>query len=98
MSEAYGWVGLGAMGAAMAKNLQAHLQKSCAPALSVYNRDSSKCSDLVSVGATQCDPSDLLSLVTAGYPSDLQSTEICVWSADAVLIKSSYDLPYRSSS
>ncbi|GAX83678.1 hypothetical protein CEUSTIGMA_g11103.t1 [Chlamydomonas eustigma] len=54
MSEPLGWVGLGAMGAVMAKNLNAHLKKSGAPALYVYNRDSSKCAGLVSDGATQC--------------------------------------------
>ncbi len=47
-----GWVGLGAMGHAMATNLHQHLTKD-GQALQIFNRNRSKCDLLVSAGAKQ---------------------------------------------
>ncbi|KAK8063464.1 hypothetical protein PG996_008116 [Apiospora saccharicola] len=52
-----GWIGLGSMGSAMAKNIQKHLAPAGTerPPLHVYNRTASRCAALEELGATKCE-------------------------------------------
>ncbi|KAJ2488746.1 hypothetical protein IWW37_004549 [Coemansia sp. RSA 2050] len=49
-----GWIGLGAMGVEMARNLQAHRTAAGLSPISVYNRTASKCEQLAQFGAIVC--------------------------------------------
>ncbi|KAJ2371019.1 hypothetical protein H4S02_009699 [Coemansia sp. RSA 2611] len=49
-----GWIGLGAMGVEMARNLQVHRAKTGLSPISVYNRTLSKCEQLAQLGAQVC--------------------------------------------
>ncbi|KAJ1925001.1 hypothetical protein GGI09_003463 [Coemansia sp. S100] len=49
-----GWIGLGAMGGEMARNLQAHRTALGLSPISVYNRTASKCDALAKLGAQAC--------------------------------------------
>ncbi|KAK8029956.1 hypothetical protein PG993_011247 [Apiospora rasikravindrae] len=52
-----GWIGLGSMGSAMAKNIQKHLTAAGRdqPPLRVYNRTASRCAALEDLGASRCE-------------------------------------------
>ncbi|KAK8062390.1 hypothetical protein PG997_014487 [Apiospora hydei] len=52
-----GWIGLGSMGSAMAKNIQKHLATAGMnqPPLRVYNRTASRCAALEELGAKRCE-------------------------------------------
>ncbi|KAJ2026075.1 hypothetical protein GGI03_005185 [Coemansia sp. RSA 2337] len=49
-----GWIGLGAMGGEMARNLQAHRTALGLSPISVYNRTASKCDAVTKLGAQAC--------------------------------------------
>ncbi|KAJ2807471.1 hypothetical protein H4S07_003584 [Coemansia furcata] len=49
-----GWIGLGAMGGEMARNLQVYRTKTGLSPISVYNRTASKCEQVAGLGATVC--------------------------------------------
>ncbi|KAK8116632.1 NAD(P)-binding protein [Apiospora kogelbergensis] len=55
--RAVGWIGLGSMGSAMAKNMQRHLTTAGKhqPPLRVYNRTASRCVALEELGAKKCE-------------------------------------------
>ncbi|KAI1867738.1 uncharacterized protein JN550_006879 [Neoarthrinium moseri] len=55
-----GWIGLGSMGTGMAKNIQAHLARSSAQPLRVFNRTASRCIPLEESGARRCESIALL--------------------------------------
>ncbi|KAI1755990.1 NAD binding domain of 6-phosphogluconate dehydrogenase-domain-containing protein [Xylaria castorea] len=50
----FGWIGLGSMGHAMAKNVHAYLQSQSGTSLSFYNRTASRGDDLEQLGGKRC--------------------------------------------
>ncbi|KAI0448760.1 NAD binding domain of 6-phosphogluconate dehydrogenase-domain-containing protein [Xylaria acuta] len=50
----FGWIGLGSMGNAMAKNLHRYLQSQSGTSLSFYNRTASRGDDLERLGGKRC--------------------------------------------
>ncbi len=49
-----GWIGLGSMGNAMAKNIHAYLQSQCGTSLRFYNRTASRGDALEALGGERC--------------------------------------------
>ncbi|KAI1427330.1 hypothetical protein F5Y12DRAFT_738469 [Xylaria sp. FL1777] len=53
-SPQVGWIGLGSMGNAMAKNIHAYLQSQCGTSLCFYNRTASRGDALEALGGERC--------------------------------------------